>query len=317
MRCSVEVGATSETRSSPRRCNACENPCADSAGRSVTRTPARPALGCILRQFFKAVAQQRIEIAEQHDGNPGGLGGAACDFDDAVQLDATRQGALAGALNHRAVGCRIAERHAQLDGSGPAARHGDQQFVGGFEVGIAGGDVGHHALAACLAQRFESLLQPGGHCAPPSLSFATVSTSLSPRPDRFTMINPSFAKLFRQLHGVGDGVRGLQRGNDSLASREQIECLQRFGVIGRDVLGASQFAQMGVLRTDGRVIETGADRMGRCDLAVVILQDIAVGSLQHARRSAAESRGVIAERFATTAGLDADETHTPDPRERR
>ena len=97
--------------------------------------------GCILRQFFKAVAQQRIEIAEQHDGNSRCLGGAGCDFDDAVQLDAAGQGPLAGALNHRAVGRRIAERHAEFDGSGPAARHGDQEFVGGFEVGIAGRDV--------------------------------------------------------------------------------------------------------------------------------------------------------------------------------
>ena len=37
----------------------------------------KAGIGGVLRQFFKAVAQQRIEIAEEHDGNSGGLDGAA------------------------------------------------------------------------------------------------------------------------------------------------------------------------------------------------------------------------------------------------
>ena len=66
---------------------------------------------------------------------------------------------------------------------------------------------------------------------------------------------------------------------------------------------------MRVLRADRGVIETGAHRMGRRNLAVVVLQHVAVGSLQHARHSAVEARGVIAQRFAAASGLDANEAH--------
>ena len=66
-------------------------------------------------------------------GTPVASTARRCNFDDVVQLYAARQSALAGALNHRAVGRRIAERHAEFDGGGSAACHGDQQFVGGLQ----------------------------------------------------------------------------------------------------------------------------------------------------------------------------------------
>ena len=42
----------------------------------------KTGIGCILGQVFKAVAQQRIEIAEEHDGNAGVGDGAAGHLDD-------------------------------------------------------------------------------------------------------------------------------------------------------------------------------------------------------------------------------------------
>ncbi len=90
-------------------------------------------LGRILRHVFEAVAQQRIEITEEHDRNSGGLHRAGCDFKHGVQFDAAGQRALAGTLNHGAIGCGIAERHTHLDGRGSAARHGNQQFVSGLQ----------------------------------------------------------------------------------------------------------------------------------------------------------------------------------------
>ena len=102
---------------------------------------------------------------------------------------------------------------------------------------------------------------------------------------------------------------GLQGGNDSFAAGEQIEGIERFRIGDGDVLGAAQLAQMGVLGADGGVVQSGGDRVGCGDLAIVILQHVAVGALQHAGDAAVEARGVIAERFAAAAGFDADESH--------
>ena len=55
------------------------------------------------------------------------------------------QRALAGALDHRAIGDRIAERHAQFDDIGAGVNRRERDLARGVEVGIAAGDVGDEA----------------------------------------------------------------------------------------------------------------------------------------------------------------------------
>ncbi len=67
--------------------------------------------------------------------------------------------------------------------------------------------------------------------------------------------------------------------------------------------------QPGVLRADHGVIQARRNRMRQRDLAVVVLQQIAVGALQHAGSAAAEARRMLADAVAASAGLDAHQLH--------
>ncbi len=83
--------------------------------------------------------------------------------------------------------------------------------------------------------------------------------------------------------------------------------LERGLVGGGDVLGAAGIVQGGVLGSDGGVVKSGGNGVGEGDLAVVILQDIGIGSLEDARCSAAEACSVLSETRAAATGFDADE----------
>ena len=72
--------------------------------------------------------------------------------------------------------------------------------------------------------------------------------------------------------------------------------VERLLIAGRHVLGASLIVQQRVLGTDRRIVESGRNRMRQRDLAVVVLQDVRVRALQHARAAAVEARGMLAER---------------------
>jgi len=101
-----------------------------------------------------------------------------------------RQGALAGGLDHRAVGHGVGEGHPQLDEVGAGGHHAVQEGHGEVGIRIAGGDVGHEGGASALAQGLEAGLD-AAHTRIPSKA-ATVWMSLSPRPDRFTSTSAPF-----------------------------------------------------------------------------------------------------------------------------
>ena len=65
----------------------------------------------------------------------------------------------------------------------------------------------------------------------------------------------------------------LERRNDALGPREQVERRQRLLVGARQVLGAARIAKRGVLRPDARVVEARRDRVRVGDLAVLVGQD--------------------------------------------
>ena len=83
----------------------------------------------------------------------------------------------------------------------------------------------------CHVQRLSRMLkvQSQIHFGIFNFNFAaTCATSLSPRPDRLTMMSSSLP-IFgaRSMHG-GDGVGGFQRGNDAFQPRQFHEGVQRF-----------------------------------------------------------------------------------------
>ena len=83
--------------------------------------------------------------------------------------------------------------NSKLDDVRPAALQFEDDLLGGFEGGIAGSDVRNKTLARFPLERLELLLRCESislltQSDVPAISSATVFTSLSPRPDRFTTI---------------------------------------------------------------------------------------------------------------------------------
>ena len=93
------------------------------------------------------------------------------------------------------------------------------------------------------------------------------------------------AQLPAQHQRTGQRVRRLDRRDDALGAAEQREGLHRLGVGDRAVLGAADVVQVGVLRADAGVVQAGADRVRLDGLAVVVLQQVGAGAVQHARAS--------------------------------
>src|SRR5205085_8060897 len=65
-----------------------------------------------------------------------------------------------------------------------------------------------------------------------------------------------------------------------------------------------------MLRTYGRIVEPGGDRVRRSYLARFILQDVRISALQDARQSTAKSCCMFAQSFAATARFNADEANS-------
>src|SRR3546814_11817270 len=85
-----------------------------------------------------------------------------------------------------------------------------------------------------------------------------------------------------------DLVRRLQRRDDALDARAQLEGVERLPVGGRNVLGAADVVQPGMLGPDSGIVEAGGDRVGVDNLAVVVLPQVGAVALQHAWAAARE-----------------------------
>src|SRR5262245_30784982 len=74
-----------------------------------------------------------------------------------------------------------------------------------------------------------------------------------------------------QLHRVRDGVRRLERRQDTFQARECFEAVERFGVRDMGVLRTTEIAEPRMLRPDGGVIEAGRNGMRQLDIARLVL----------------------------------------------
>jgi hypothetical protein len=106
-----------------------------------------------------------------------------------------------------------------------------------------------------------------------------------------------------------DHVRRLERGDDALRSREQLETIEGVDVRRAGVRRDPLVLQIGVLRTDARVVEPSRDRMGLHDLAIRVLQEVAEGTVQDAGLAEGERGAVPAELRTDPARLDTEQPH--------
>src|SRR5688572_4366840 len=106
-----------------------------------------------------------------------------------------------------------------------------------------------------------------------------------------------------------DRVRGLERRQDALLASEPREPRERVLVADPRVLGAAGVVKRRMLGTNRRVVEARGDGMGELDVAVLVLQHVAVSALKDPGRPAGKTRGVLPLGNAAPTGLDPHEAH--------
>src|SRR5262245_66002646 len=80
-------------------------------------------------------------------------------------------------------------------------------------------------------------------------------------------------------------------------------------VIDPVVLTAPARSEPRVLRSDRRVVQSGRDRVREQNVAVIVLEQLAVGAVQHAWTAACEARGMIARTNPSPSGFNADQSN--------
>ena len=129
--------------------------------------------------------------------------------------------------------------------------------------------------------------------------------SLSPRPDRHTASTASgpSSRPSRSApaRACADSIAGMMPS----VSAQQPQGLHRLVVGGRDVLGAADRGEPGVLGSDARVVQPCGDRVGLDGLAVLVLQDEGLRAVQHAGATAFDGCRVPRRVHAVAGRLDA------------
>jgi len=132
-----------------------------------------------------------------------------------------------------------------------------------------------------------------------------VCTSLSPRPDRLHSTSLSLGSSRASLIACATASAGFQRRQDAFGTGQAVESGQRLLVGHAQVLGSAHVLQESVLRADAGIVQTGGDRMGFGDLAVVVADHVGAVAVQHAdparrqRRRVAPGVDALARRFRT------------------
>ena len=162
---------------------------ASSIGRSRASTPSTPAAAARVAEPSLPHRQQRVGVGEQHDRRPNRRAGRRSTRSSVDGQRAARGRARsARALDDRAVGQRIGERHADLDdvGAGAVERAqdvADRSRSGSPAVTYVTRPVSRRSRAGPVERRRQCATWRSLRSRP---ALATVCTSLSPRPERLT-----------------------------------------------------------------------------------------------------------------------------------
>ena len=263
---------------SARRAGSTSTPCAasgsassasSSIGRSTVSTASTPAAAARAANALGAHHEDRVVVAEQHDRRRRcrGARSSATASSAPAQAAAGGERALHRALDRRAVGGRIGERHAELDHVGAGAARGldDRRST---SAGSGSPNVRYATSAGALlggGAIVERGAQPA-HDADLRARCATVTMSLSPRPDSADDDRAARADRAADLVERGDRVRGLERAQDALGAREPLERGERLVVGARDVGDAAGL--LPVARARGRRPDSRGPALIECACAI-------------------------------------------------
>src|SRR5262249_41713191 len=98
-----------------------------------------------------------------------------------------------------------------------------------------------------------------------------------------------------------------ERGNDSFATTEELECRDRLIVGDADIARAPRVFQVGMLWPDAGIVEPGGNRVSFQHLAELVLEQVSAGAMEDTNRPWAERGGVAAAGYAVASRLDAHE----------
>jgi hypothetical protein len=107
----------------------------------------------------------------------------------------------------------------------------------------------------------------------------------------------------------GEGVGALQGRDDPFETAERLEGVHRLVVRGGGVPGASRGGEPAVLRSHAGIVESRREGVGGKNLAVRVLEDEGVGSVEDSRRSRREGRRVQPRVHSSSCGFHSHERH--------
>ena len=187
--------------------------------------------------------------------------------------------------------------------SAPASASAGQEPPGRREVGVAGLHEDDER-GPLRGLRLREGPPDASHSETPSRR-ATDTTSLSPRPERFTRSAALFGRRGASAIAQATACAVSSAGMMPSVSARRWNAAQRRPRPDGDVPRPPELGQARVLGPDRRIVEARGHGMRREHLPVRVLQDERARAVEDADRARAEARGVLAGREASPSGLDA------------
>ena len=255
------------SRPAARKCGRVQ--AASSGGRSVSSAPSKPACARPPRPPGPCRGAGRVQVREEHQRQVGvcsrirrAIAKTPSSVVPGLQRPRRR------ALEHRAVGDRIGERHAELEHVRARPGQGFRQADRRVRRGVAGRQVGDERRAA-LAPRPVEGLRDARHVAAPSRG-AQVLVEVLVAAAREIDEDPRRTRgHFRaSLHAKAIACADSRAGRIPSSSQSEREGVERLGVGHLRVRHPAAVVEVRVLGPDRRIVEPGRDRVRRQHLPV-------------------------------------------------
>src|SRR3954447_5374755 len=296
------LGATSGTRAIPRESHAARSSPDSSCGRSGTIRPAAPAAAMKSANGSAPRVRTAFAYTMSTTGSRGDSASQTRSTPCRVAPAASARVAAAWITGPSASGSEKGTPSSSM--SAPASAHASPTAS---DVSRSGKPPIRYGISAalrpCEAKAAAILSLKREHLVEVLVAAARQRDQIRSRP------------LVRQ--DPRERVRGLERRDDALEPGDALEGVDGVGVGDRDVGRAATVTQLRVLRADTRVVETGRDRMGLEDLALLVLEHRRHRAVEHPARIGRQWGAVPAAAQALPRRLHADQLDAVVVEERR
>ena len=220
---------------------------------------------------------------------------------------AGRERRLGGGLDRRTVHDRVGVREADLDGVDAGVDQRADEVHRLRHAGETGRQVAHQRGPALASGRPDRVGDRPHRCSwsrsSPNHSRGGVHVLVAPpgQADQQGRVRP---ELTGHLLRSGERMGALDGGDDALGAGEQRHRVHRLGVADRPVRRSAGLVQPGMFGADAGVVEAGRDGVRLDGLAVVVLEQVGPGAVQHADLAGADRGRMPAGLEPVAAGLE-------------